>query len=82
MLQEKANVFASRFGILNFNCSASLISRFTVTPRIVLGKISGKSSCVDQSSTTNLGDHCVAKITQSTTVLIFKPRHFCCKHEI
>lgn len=30
MLQEKANVFAARFGILDFNCSESWISRFKV----------------------------------------------------
>ena len=53
MLQEKANVFASRFGILDFNCSASWINRFKVRHNIVAGKIVGESSSVDQNSTTN-----------------------------
>lgn len=53
MLQEKANGFASRFGILDFNCSASWISRFKVRHNIVAGKIVGESSSVDQNSTTN-----------------------------
>ncbi|CAB3249315.1 unnamed protein product [Arctia plantaginis] len=52
MLQEKANGFAARFGILDFNCSASWISRFKVH-NIVAGKIVGESSPVDQNSTTN-----------------------------
>ncbi|KAF9406214.1 hypothetical protein HW555_006627, partial [Spodoptera exigua] len=39
MLQEKANGFAARFGILDFNCSASWISRFKVRHNIVAGKI-------------------------------------------
>ncbi|CAG5004772.1 unnamed protein product [Parnassius apollo] len=53
MLQEKANGFAARFGILDFNCSASWISRFKVRHNIVAGKIVGESSSVDQNSTTN-----------------------------
>ncbi|XP_025834752.1 tigger transposable element-derived protein 4-like [Agrilus planipennis] len=53
MPQEKANVFAARFGILDFNCSASWISRFKVGHNIVAGKIVGESSSVDQNSTTN-----------------------------
>ncbi|XP_037303439.1 tigger transposable element-derived protein 4-like [Manduca sexta] len=53
MLQEKANVFTARFGILDFNCSASWISRFKVRHNIVAGKIIGESSSVDQNSTTN-----------------------------
>lgn len=53
MLQEKANVFAAHFGILDFNCSASWISRFKVRHNIVAGKIVGESVSVDQNSTTN-----------------------------
>lgn len=53
MLQEKANGFAARFGILDFNCSASWISRFKVRHNIVAGKIVGESSSVDQNSTKN-----------------------------
>ncbi|XP_065157210.1 tigger transposable element-derived protein 4-like [Atheta coriaria] len=52
-LQEKANGFAARFGILDFNCSASWISRFKVRHNIVAEKIVGESSSVDQNSTTN-----------------------------
>ncbi|XP_065163398.1 tigger transposable element-derived protein 4-like [Atheta coriaria] len=52
-LQEKANGFAARFGILDFKCSASWISRFKVRHNIVAGKIVGESSSVDQNSTTN-----------------------------
>ncbi|XP_050329067.1 uncharacterized protein LOC126758709 [Bactrocera neohumeralis] len=50
---EKANGFAARFGVLDFNCSASWISRFKVRHNIVAGKIVGESSSVDQNSTTN-----------------------------
>ncbi len=53
MLQEKANSFATRFGILDFNCSASWISRFKVRHNVVAEKIVGDSSSVDQNSTTN-----------------------------
>lgn len=53
MLQEKANGFAARFAILDFNCSASWISRFKVRHSIVAGKIVGESSSVDQNSTKN-----------------------------
>lgn len=53
MLQEKVNIFAVRFGILDFICSASWISRFKVRHNIVAGKIVGESSSVDQNSTTN-----------------------------
>ncbi|KAG5880840.1 hypothetical protein JTB14_027621 [Gonioctena quinquepunctata] len=53
MLQEKANIFATRFDILDFNCSASWISRFKVRHNIVAGKIVGESSSVDQNLTTN-----------------------------
>uniref|UniRef100_A0A0K8VBB7 Tigger transposable element-derived protein 4 n=1 Tax=Bactrocera latifrons TaxID=174628 RepID=A0A0K8VBB7_BACLA len=51
MLQEKANGFAALFGILDFNCSASWISRFKVRDNIVAGKIVGESTSVDQNST-------------------------------
>ncbi|XP_050329997.1 tigger transposable element-derived protein 4-like [Bactrocera neohumeralis] len=53
MLQEKANGFAAHFGILDFNCSASWISRFKVRHNIVAGKIVSESSSDDQNSTTN-----------------------------
>ncbi|OWR47707.1 tigger transposable element-derived protein 4 [Danaus plexippus plexippus] len=53
MLQEKANVFAASFGILDFNCSTSWISRFKVRHNILAGKIIGESSTVDQNSTIN-----------------------------
>lgn len=54
MLQEK-----SKFGILNFNFAVSWISRLKAKCNIVLEKISGESSSVGQSSTTD--DDCMAK---------------------
>ena len=47
MLQEKANGFSARSGILDFNCSASWISRFKVRHNIMVGKIVVESSSVN-----------------------------------
>nr|XP_036226952.1 tigger transposable element-derived protein 4-like [Bactrocera oleae] len=53
MLQEKANDFAARFSIIDFNCSAIWINRFKVRHNIVVGKIVGESSSVAHNLTTN-----------------------------
>ncbi|XP_048511826.1 tigger transposable element-derived protein 4-like [Athalia rosae] len=53
MLRKKAHASAARFGIPEFNCFASWISRFEGRHNIVAGKIVGESSSVDQNSTTN-----------------------------
>ncbi|XP_026471616.1 tigger transposable element-derived protein 4-like [Ctenocephalides felis] len=53
MLQEKANFFAARFNNVDFNCTASWISRFKVRHNIVAGKIVGESLSGDENSTTN-----------------------------
>lgn len=52
MLQEKASCFAKDLNILNFNCSASWISRFKTRHNIVAGKIAGESLSVEQSDVT------------------------------
>lgn len=49
LLQEKANFFARKLNIPNFNCSMSWINRFKVRHNIVAGKIAGESLSVQQS---------------------------------
>lgn len=52
ILQPKANFFAKELNILNFDCTASRINRFTSRHNNVAGKISGESLSVQQSDVT------------------------------